>query len=87
MTNGARGDDAFAEVAGGLTRKKAEAEISRCFKCGTCTACDLCFLLCPDISILKAREGGYDVKSDYCKGCGVCASACPRHVIGMEGGR
>ncbi len=33
-TNGARGDDAFAELAGGLTRKKAEAEISRCFKCG-----------------------------------------------------
>ena len=26
----------------------------------------------------KAREGGYDVRGDYCKGCGVCASACPR---------
>lgn len=79
--------DAFAEIAAGLPRKRAEAEIARCFKCGTCTACDLCFLLCPDVSILKAKAGGYDVKSDYCKGCGVCASACPRQVIGMGGGR
>ena len=28
-----------------------EAEIDRCFKCGTCTQCDLCFLICPDISV------------------------------------
>jgi NADPH-dependent glutamate synthase beta subunit-like oxidoreductase/Pyruvate/2-oxoacid:ferredoxin oxidoreductase delta subunit len=79
--------DSFAEIAAGLPRKRAEAEIARCFKCGTCIACDLCFLLCPDISILKAKAGGYDVKSDYCKGCGVCASACPRQVINMGGGR
>jgi Pyruvate/2-oxoacid:ferredoxin oxidoreductase delta subunit len=57
------------------------AEIDRCFKCGTCTECDLCFLLCPDISLLKASKKGYTVKMDYCKGCGICATSCPRNVI------
>ncbi len=76
----------FAEVSGGLDPGRMKEEIDRCFKCGTCTQCDLCFLLCPDISVTKAGQDGYNVKKDYCKGCGMCASACPRHVIEMEGG-
>lgn len=74
---------AFKEVTGGLEPRRMEAEISRCFKCGTCTECDLCYLLCPDISITRNRNGGYGVKTDYCKGCGMCATTCPRHVIEM----
>ena len=74
---------AFKEVTGGLDPGRMEAEISRCFKCGTCTECDLCYLLCPDISITREQEGGYGVKTDYCKGCGICAVTCPRHVIEM----
>jgi Pyruvate/2-oxoacid:ferredoxin oxidoreductase delta subunit len=70
-------------VTGGLDPGRMEAEISRCFKCGTCTECDLCYLLCPDISITREQEGGYGVKTDYCKGCGICAVTCPRHVIEM----
>jgi heterodisulfide reductase subunit A-like polyferredoxin len=77
----------FSEVAGGLSRDRMEDEISRCFKCGTCTECDLCFLLCPDVSIVKENKGGYQVKVDYCKGCNICATTCPRHVIEMGGGR
>jgi NADPH-dependent glutamate synthase beta subunit-like oxidoreductase len=73
----------FKEVTAGLEPKMAEAEISRCFKCGTCTRCDLCFLLCPDISIVRLGEEGYTVRTDFCKGCGVCATTCPRHVIEM----
>jgi Pyruvate/2-oxoacid:ferredoxin oxidoreductase delta subunit len=73
----------FKEVTAGLDPETAEAEISRCFKCGTCTRCDLCFLLCPDISIMRLGEEGYTVRMDYCKGCGVCATTCPRHVIEM----
>jgi len=75
---------AFHEVTGGLDPGRMEAEISRCFKCGTCTECDLCYLLCPDISITRGKNGGYGVKTDYCKGCGMCATTCPRHVIEME---
>ena len=73
----------FKEVTGGLDPGSMEQEIARCFKCGTCTECDLCYLLCPDISIMRARQGGYSVKTDYCKGCGMCATTCPRHVIEM----
>ncbi len=74
----------FAEVIGGLDPGQMDKEITRCFKCGTCTQCDFCFLICPDISIVKAQKG-YTVRLDYCKGCGVCAEACPRHAIEMGG--
>jgi NADPH-dependent glutamate synthase beta subunit-like oxidoreductase/Pyruvate/2-oxoacid:ferredoxin oxidoreductase delta subunit len=77
----------FREGAGGLDRPQMQAEIARCFKCGTCIHCDLCFLLCPDISIVKAGTAGYSVKADYCKGCGMCASTCPGQVIEMGGGQ
>jgi 2-oxoacid:acceptor oxidoreductase delta subunit (pyruvate/2-ketoisovalerate family) len=42
-----------------------------------CIHCMLCWLYCPDSSIL-ARDGrvvGIDL--DHCKGCGVCAAVCP----------
>jgi NADPH-dependent glutamate synthase beta subunit-like oxidoreductase len=76
----------FKEVVGGIEPSRMPLEIGRCFKCGTCTHCDLCFLLCPDISIVKSGENGYSVKTDYCKGCSICASSCPRHVIETHGG-
>jgi Pyruvate/2-oxoacid:ferredoxin oxidoreductase delta subunit len=77
----------FREVAKGLAAAPMADEVSRCFKCGTCTECDLCFLLCPDISIIKDEKERYRVKTDYCKGCSICASTCPRHVIEMGGGK
>lgn len=77
----------FEETTGGLAPAEMEAEIARCFQCGTCTQCDLCFLICPDLSIVKAGKDGYSVKRDYCKGCGMCVSSCPRQVIEMEGER
>jgi NADPH-dependent glutamate synthase beta subunit-like oxidoreductase len=71
----------FKEVAEGIDASQMAAEVDRCFKCGTCTECDLCFLLCPDISLVKADKKGYTVKMDYCKGCSICATSCPRNVI------
>jgi NADPH-dependent glutamate synthase beta subunit-like oxidoreductase len=74
----------FGEVNMGLDRTSAIEEAKRCFYCGTCTGCDLCFLLCPDLSIVKTGFKDYDVSADYCKGCGQCATTCPRHVIDMR---
>ena len=88
-TNPSRGKGAtpdFGEVASGLDAGPMEKEITRCFKCGTCTQCDFCFLVCPDISIVREHDK-YTVKLDYCKGCGVCAESCPRHAIEMGGGK
>lgn len=76
----------FQEVIGGVEPSQMPFEIYRCFKCGTCTRCDLCFLLCPDISIVKGVDK-YTIKKDFCKGCGQCAATCPRNVIEMEGGQ
>jgi 2-oxoacid:acceptor oxidoreductase delta subunit (pyruvate/2-ketoisovalerate family) len=49
--------------------------------CGetACTHCFLCWLYCPDSSILVDAENermvGFDL--DHCKGCGICAAVCP----------
>ena len=74
----------FREVNRGLEKDAAIDEAGRCFYCGTCIECDLCFLLCPDISIIKEGQRLYSVNKDYCKGCSICAITCPRHVIEME---
>jgi len=76
--------ETFAEVTPGLEPLPMEQEIARCFKCGICIDCENCLDFCPDISIIKdAKAGVYDFSPDYCKGCGVCAVACPRNVIEM----
>jgi NADPH-dependent glutamate synthase beta subunit-like oxidoreductase len=77
----------FREVNGGLDRNTAVDEARRCFYCGSCTGCDLCFLFCPDLSIAKEKDRMYSVDKDYCKGCSICATVCPRHVIEMEDGQ
>ncbi|HQI96903.1 MAG TPA: FAD-dependent oxidoreductase [Syntrophorhabdus sp.] len=77
----------FREVNRGLEKDAAIDEAGRCFYCGTCIECDLCFLLCPDISIIKEGQRLYSVNKDYCKGCSICAITCPRHVIEMEDGQ
>ena len=70
-----------------LQKTHGSEKILKCFQCGTCSQCDLCFLLCPDVSIAKDGKNGYLVKTDYCKGCSICATTCPRHVIEMEDSR
>jgi Pyruvate/2-oxoacid:ferredoxin oxidoreductase delta subunit len=37
---------------------------------------------CPEGILLRDGDG-YRFDYDYCKGCGVCASQCPRGVIFM----
>jgi NADPH-dependent glutamate synthase beta subunit-like oxidoreductase len=72
----------FDEVQQPLSRDEAIAEAARCFSCGTCIYCDNCYFYCPDMAITK-REGGYDVKLDYCKGCGLCVAECPTGAVYM----
>jgi ferredoxin len=56
-----------AGVEYGLTRVGATAEAARCFKCGTCTDCDTCFHVCPDVAISKAG-GGYVIDLAHLQG-------------------
>jgi NADPH-dependent glutamate synthase beta subunit-like oxidoreductase/ferredoxin len=71
------------EVQLGFELEQALAEAGRCFSCGTCTSCDNCFHYCPDLAIKRVEGGGYEVLTDYCKGCGVCVKECPTGSMTM----
>jgi 2-oxoacid:acceptor oxidoreductase delta subunit (pyruvate/2-ketoisovalerate family) len=72
----------FKEVHSGYNKVMVKDEADRCFSCGVCNKCDNCFVVCPDLSVLK-DTGEYEFDYDYCKGCGVCARECPRFAITM----
>ena len=48
-----------------------------------CTQCLLCWVFCPDTSVLVKDEKVYDFDLNHCKGCGVCAKECPFDAIEM----
>src|SRR5579864_958049 len=68
-----------AEVIQGFSEKQASEEAGRCFSCGTCNACDNCYLVCPEPCIARPERsnGLYKILVDYCKGCRVCIEECP----------
>lgn len=73
----------FKEVHLGYDETLTQTEAARCFSCGVCNKCDNCFVFCPDLAVMKSDDK-YEFDYDYCKGCGVCASECPRYAITME---
>jgi len=75
----------FDEVTSTLTNSSAIEEAERCFNCGTCNECENCYVFCPDASILKRGEDlSHQVDYDFCKGCGICLTECPRGAISLE---
>ena len=75
----------FEEVNLGLSGETAVEEARRCFHCGVCNLCDNCYILCPDVAILKPGEDRPNIVDyDHCKGCGICVEECPRDAMVME---
>jgi Pyruvate/2-oxoacid:ferredoxin oxidoreductase delta subunit len=75
----------FEEVNLGFSEETAVEEAQRCFNCGVCNLCDNCYILCPDVAILKQGEDRPNIVDyDHCKGCGICVEECPRHAMVME---
>jgi 2-oxoacid:acceptor oxidoreductase delta subunit (pyruvate/2-ketoisovalerate family) len=75
----------FREITSGFTEGIAMEEAERCFSCGTCVGCENCYVFCPDASIIKIGEVlSHQVDYDFCKGCGICFSECPRGVISLK---
>ena len=79
----------FSEIRQALSEAQMKSEIERCFHCGSCTACGICWFFCPDVAIaIDLEESNPDKRVlfdyDHCKGCGQCAAICPRGVIEME---
>jgi 2-oxoacid:acceptor oxidoreductase delta subunit (pyruvate/2-ketoisovalerate family) len=77
--------DSFEPYHATLSEAAAIRETERCMHCGRCTECDNCLIFCPDVSILDQtlESFGYAIDYDYCKGCGICFTECPRHAITM----
>jgi len=69
----------LTEVTLAYGREQALAEADRCMSCGVCNGCDNCYIVCPDVSVMRdARlNGHYSIRTHYCKGCLVCVQECP----------
>ena len=67
------------EVTLAYSQEEAIAEADRCMSCGVCNGCDNCYIVCPDVSVMRdTRENGhYAIRTTYCKGCLVCVQECP----------
>ncbi|MCR4423656.1 MAG: 4Fe-4S binding protein [candidate division WOR-3 bacterium] len=49
-----------------------------------CKQCLMCWIYCPDSSIMVKEGKVIGINYEYCKGCGNCASICPAKAITME---
>ena len=74
----------FAEAEPTFTLEEAVQEAKRCAHANPCHYCEVCQLLCPDLSMIRDPKTGHIVIDlDYCKGCGLCAHFCPHGAITM----
>ncbi|MGE5176516.1 MAG: 2-oxoacid:acceptor oxidoreductase family protein [Hyphomicrobiales bacterium] len=69
----------FDEVNAGVEDAR---EAERCFSCGHCTRCDTCLVYCPE-GIVDRTFDGYTIDLNFCKGCGICVTECPRDAMEM----
>jgi len=74
----------FKEETLGVSLKEVESEAERCFSCGYCRACGICWIFCPEASIELNSDNKPEIDYDYCKGCGICSNECPCGVILMQ---
>ena len=76
----------FGEVKRGFSKQNAMAEADRCFHCGTCFLCEVCYISCPELAVTLTDDGPtFSQVTDVCKSCGICLRECPRHAISWEG--
>jgi pyruvate ferredoxin oxidoreductase delta subunit len=48
-----------------------------------CNNCKVCWVYCPDGSIVIKNGVMTGIDLDHCKGCGICAYECPQKAIKM----
>ena len=48
-----------------------------------CNNCKVCWIYCPDGSIVIKNGVMTGIDLDHCKGCGICAYECPQKALKM----
>lgn len=75
------------EIARGISPEEFFHEISRCFSCGLCMACERCWMYCTPSCFSKVAEptvgNYYKIRMDVCDGCKKCAEECPCAFMDM----
>jgi hypothetical protein len=75
------------EIARGISSDEFFHEISRCFSCGLCFACERCWMYCTPSCFSKVAEptlgNYYKIKMELCDGCKKCAEECPCAYMDM----
>lgn len=65
-------------------------EISRCFSCGLCNGCSLCWMYCGGngFTRIESPQAGqyFAFSTDECTGCGKCIELCPTGYISAAEG-
>ena len=74
----------FEEVSHTFDAQTAQDEANRCLATQSCSWCNVCILLCPDLCITRnPQTQEIEIDLNYCKGCGLCAHYCPKGALEM----
>ena len=49
-----------------------------------CNRCGMCYLYCPEGTMIFKNGRNPVVDLTYCKGCGICIHFCPRKVLELD---
>lgn len=76
------------EIAQTLSEEQFLAETTRCFSCGLCSGCELCWMYCNAevfTRVEQSKPGNYFVASlEVCEGCGKCVDVCPSGFLSIK---
>ncbi|NLK26142.1 MAG: 4Fe-4S binding protein [Euryarchaeota archaeon] len=48
-----------------------------------CINCLICWMYCPDNSVIVSEGEMKGIRYSHCKGCGICANQCTKNAIEM----
>jgi NADPH-dependent glutamate synthase beta subunit-like oxidoreductase/NAD-dependent dihydropyrimidine dehydrogenase PreA subunit len=78
--------DASREHFDTLSEEQFLREISRCFSCGLCNGCRLCWMYCGGNGFTRLESPGpgryFAFSTEECTGCGKCIELCPTGFLG-----